>query len=255
MEVHNISLQVSPFLFRFDAAFSNGTLQMTEEVQVHNPVGFFKEQNVISNRIKLKVSDDSSYDESIIRLDSQATDDFESNLDMHKMFSYDENQPQLFSTANDNMAINVLPMETVSVDMDVRGENGNEMTISVVDVSDFAQVFLSDDLLGIQTNLMESPYVFTYDAAETNRFTVYFTVVGIEDNMLENVQVYSYDKKIKIEVPIQMNAKVEVVNLMGQKLIETNVHFGTNELNMDHTGYYLVRIIGNNSSVTRQSFH
>lgn len=242
------------FFVQVDEAFSTGTLQMTDAVQVHNTVGFFKEQNVISNRIKLKVSDESNYDESIIRLDSQATEDFESNLDMHKMFSYDQDQPQLFSTANNNMSINVLPMETVSVAMDVRGKNGNEMTISLVDVSDFAQVFLSDDLLGTQTNLMESPYVFTYDASETNRFTVYFTVVGIEDNMLENVQVYSYDKKIKIEVPVQMNAKVELVNLMGQKLIETNVHFGTHELNMNQTGYYLVRIIGNNSSVTHKVF-
>lgn len=242
------------FFVQVDAAESLGTLQMTDAVQVHDEVGFIKEQNVISNFIKLKVSDDSSYDESIIRLDSEATEGFDSNLDMHKMFSYNEDLPQLFSTANENMSINVLPFETVNVPMDVIGKDGNEMKISIAESNDFDQIFLSDDYLGTQTNLMETSYSFIYDASQKDRFTIYFTVVGMEDNILEDIKIYSYNKKIKVEIPLEIDGQIQIVNLMGQIIKEVSARSGSQEISIEKTGYYLVRIIGNNRSISRKVF-
>lgn len=242
------------FFVQVDVGSSLGTLKMTDAVQVHNTVGFFKEQNVISNLIKLKVSDENSYDESIIRLDPEATEGFESNLDMHKMFSYNEDLPQLFSTANDNMVINVLPLETVSIPMDVIGKDGNEMNISIVESNDFDQIFLSDDYLGTQTNLMETSYSFIYDAAQTDRFTVYFTLVGMEDNILEDIKIYSYNNKVKVEIPLEIDGQIQIVNLMGQIVKEVSARSGSQEISIEKTGYYLVRIIGNNRSISRKVF-
>ncbi|MBU2554251.1 MAG: PKD domain-containing protein [Bacteroidetes bacterium] len=242
------------FFVQVDAAQSLGTLTMTDAVKVHNGVGFFKKQNVISNFIKLKVSDENSSDESIIRLDSEATEDFDSNLDMHKMFSYNQDLPQLFSTANDNMAINVLPLEAVSVAMDVVGKDGNEMSVSIVEAADFNQVFLSDDYLGIQTNLLESSYGFIYDASQSDRFTVYFTIVGVENNKLEDIKIYGYKKKVKVEIPLEMNGQIQIVNLMGQTVKEVSARSGSQEISVEKTGYYLVRIIGNHGSISRKVF-
>lgn len=242
------------FFVQVDVGSSLGTLKMTDAVQVHNTVGFFKEQNVISNLIKLKVSDENSYDESIIRLDPEATEGFESNLDMHKMFSYNEDLPQLFSTANDNMVINVLPLETVSIPMDVIGKDGNEMNISIVESNDFDQIFLSDDYLGTQTNLMETSYSFIYDASQSDRFTVYFTLVGMEDNILEDIKIYSYNKKVKVEIPLEIDGQIQIVNLMGQIVKEVSARSGSQEISIEKTGYYLVRIIGNNRSISRKVF-
>ncbi len=213
-----------------------------------------KAQTIISDLIKLKVSDGNRYDESIIRMDAEATEGFDSQLDMHKMFSYSEDQPQLYSTANDFMAINVLPMETTSISMDVRGTDGNEMEISIVEVTDFAQVFLRDNYLGTQTNLMDQPYTFNYDASQTDRFTIYFTMVGVEDNLMQDVKVYSYDKMIKIVMPVEMDAHVEIVNLLGQNVKELDVNAGTHEISMEQTGIYFVNILGNESSITRKVF-
>ncbi|MDP2722913.1 MAG: GEVED domain-containing protein [Bacteroidales bacterium] len=242
------------FFVQVDAGQSLGTLTMTDAVQVHNGVGFLKEQNAISNFIKLKVSDDNSSDESIIRLDAEATEGFDSHLDMHKMFSFNEDSPQLFSTANDKMAINVLPLEIVSVPIDVIGKDGNEMNISIVESSDFANVYLSDDYLGIQTNLMESSYSFNYDASQTDRFTVYFTIVGVENNKLEDIKIYSYKKKVKVEIPLEMDGQIQIVNLMGQTVKEVNARSGSQEISIEKTGYFLVRIIGNAGSISRKVF-
>jgi hypothetical protein len=41
---------------------------------------------------------------------------------------------------------------------------------------------------------------------------------------------------------------------MGQKVLETDVNFGTHDLSIEHTGFYFVNVIGNESSVTRKVF-
>ena len=243
------------FFVQVDAFAGSGTLQIAENAQIHNNVAFMKDPAISpSDLIKLKLSDGNRYDESIIRLDAEATEGYDGQLDMHKMFSWSEEQPQLYSTANNFMAINVLPKETVMVPMDVRGLDGNEMTIALEEVTDFAQVYLSDEYTGIQTNLMEMPYSFIYDAGQTDRFTIYFTVVGTSENQLENIRVYSFDQKIRVIIPMELNALVEVVNMLGQTVIETDAHLGTHDINMDHGGYYLVNITSDNQRVTRKVF-
>jgi len=243
------------FFVQVNAAQSSGTLEMTNAVQVHNNAPFMKAPaSLPADLIKLKITDGELSDESIIRLDAEATEGYDGQFDMHKMFSWNEDHPQLYSTANNFMTVNVLPKETVMVPMDVRGLDGNEMTIALEEVTDFAQVYLSDEYTGIQTNLMESPYTFIYDAGQTDRFTIYFTVVGTTENQLENIRVYSFDQKIRVIIPMELNAHVEVVNMLGQTVIETDAHLGTRDINMDHGGYYLVNITGDNQRVTRKVF-
>ncbi len=234
---------------------SSEDFEISESAQLHSTASFMKEQtNIPANLIKLKLTDGTRYDESIIRLDPAATENYDFQYDMHKMFSWSEEQPQLYSTANNFMTVNALPFGTVSVPMDVRGVDGNEMTIAIEEVTDFEQVYLSDDYTGVQTNLMENPYTFIYDAGQTDRFTVYFTIVGTTENQLENAQVYSFDKKIRVIIPMEMNAHVEVTNMLGQTVNEMDAHLGTHDINMAHGGYYLVTITGDNQRITRKVF-
>jgi hypothetical protein len=53
---------------------------------------------------------------------------------------------------------------------------------------------------------------------------------------------------------MELNAHVEVVNMLGQTVRETDAHLGTHDINMDHGGYYLVNITGDNQRVTRKVF-
>ncbi|MDP2722948.1 MAG: fibronectin type III domain-containing protein [Bacteroidales bacterium] len=243
------------FFVQVDAGQSTGTLELTADIQVHSNTAFMKAPaSSPTDFIKLKLADGSLYDESIIRLDAAATEGYDGQFDMHKMFSWSEDQPQLYSTANNFMAINVLPLETVSVPMDVRGVDGNEMTLSLEEVTDFVQVYLSDNYTGAQTNLMETPYSFIYDAGQTDRFTIYFTVVGTQENELDNIRVFSFDQKIRVVIPMEMNSHVEVVNMLGQKVIATDAHLGTQDIQINQRGYYLVNITGENQCITKKVF-
>ncbi len=242
------------FFVQVNAAETTGAISMNEDVQVPDAVNFMKSQTTISDYVKLKLSDGDRYDESVVRFHDQATEGYDSQLDMHKFFSWDEAQPQIYSTANDFMSINALPHGIPSAAMDVRGVDGNEFTIELAEVQDFAEVYLMDEVLGITTNLMESPYTFTYDATQTDRFTVFFSVVGTQENQLDNVQVYSFDKKVRVIIPTQMQAHVEIVNMLGQTVRELDAHMGTQEIDLDHSGYYVVSITGKNQTMTRKVF-
>ncbi len=243
------------FFVQVDPTEATGSLVMTTDIQVHDGVDFMKSTATTpANFIKLKLADGDMTDESVIHLNASGTEGYDSQLDMHKMFSWNNEQPQLYSTANNFLTVNVLPLETVSVPMDVRGKDGNEMTIAIEEVTDFAEVYLSDDYTGVQTNLMEDPYTFIYDAGQTDRFTVYFTIVGTMENPLENVQVYGFDKKIRVIIPTEMNARVEVNNMLGQTVGEMDAHMGTHEMNIVHQGYYLVTITGDNQRIVRKVF-
>ncbi len=243
------------FFVQVNSTQSSGTLQMTTAVQVHDDVSFMKTTTTApAHFIRLQIADGSLSDESIIRLDDMATEGYDSELDMRKMFSWSDQQPQLFSTANGNMAINVLPLGTASVPMDVRGVDGNQMSIAVNEVTDFDHVYLSDDHLGIQTDLMEQPYSFIYDASLTDRFTIYFTTVGTEENQLESIQVFSFDKNVRIIIPMETKAHVEVINMLGQTVTQTDAYLGTTDIHLDHPGYYLVNISNNSQTISRKVF-
>jgi len=71
---------------------------------------------------------------------------------------------------------------------------------------------------------------------------------------LDNVQVYSFDKKVRVIIPTQMKAHVEVVNMLGQTVRELDAHMGTQEIDLDHSGYYVVSITGKNQTMTRKVF-
>ncbi len=242
------------FFVQVTSTESSGSIGMNDEVQVPNAVNFMKSQSAISDYVKLKITDGDRYDESIVRFHTQATEGYDSQLDMHKYFSLDETMPQIYSTANNYMSVNALPFGIPSASVDVRGVDGHEFTIELEEVENFAEVYLTDEYLGITTNLMEQPYRFTYEAAQTDRFTVFFSVVGTQENQLDNVQVYSFDKKVRVIIPTQMQAHVEVVNMLGQTVRELDAHMGTQEIDLDHSGYYVVSITDKNQTLTRKVF-
>jgi len=255
----NLGTQYIPvgqgFFVQVNASESTGTLQMEETVQVHNSVAFMKNQKTeTANFIKLKLTDGNLYDESIIHLNNAATVDFDSQLDMHKLFSFNDEQPQLYSTANNFMTINSLPIGSVSVPMDVVGADGNEMTISIEEVNDFANVYITDEFLNIQANLSEESYSFTYDADVTNRFTIYFTAASTPEINSDNIKVYSYDNNIRVIIPVENNVHLEIINMLGQKVKEEDVNIGTHDIHVYHSGFYIVNIISDNHQTTKKVF-
>jgi hypothetical protein len=235
---------------------SEGTLKMDDGVKVHNSVSFLKQgARNLENLIRIELTDNEYTDETVIHLSETATEDFDPDFDAHKLTSFIADAPQIFSTLPVKMAINSLPVSTSEVDIDVTGADDTNMTISLTENNGFSNIYLSDNHTGMQINLIYESYNFHYDSDITNRFTIYFTMVGVEDEInVETARVYSYGNEISAIIPEGQNNEIIVYNLIGQTIFETRGVPGINMITIDKTGYYIVKLIGKNSILSKKVF-
>ncbi|NOY50350.1 MAG: T9SS type A sorting domain-containing protein, partial [Chlorobi bacterium] len=238
-----------------DDGSTQGTLKIDDGTKVHNTVGFLKNQErAISELVRLKVSNDTYTDETVIYFEEAATEGYDPDFDAHKLFSFNTDAPQIFSTANDNMAINVLPIENTEVPVDVIGVDGDNMIITATEVIGFGDVFILDNYTGIQTNLSNSSYEFMYEENITDRFLVFFTTVSIPGNQSELIKIYSYENNVRVIIPRGTDAEIVIYNLIGQKITQAKAHAGINDIPVYETGYYLVKIMDDNNVVAKKVF-
>ena len=233
----------------------NGTLKMTNEICIHNTVGFLKGSSVDNDQlIRLELEDGGLTDETVIRFLTNSTEGWDSELDAYKMFSYNEEYPQIFSTENFFMSINSLPENVDRIPIDIKGKLGNMMTISLSEVIGFTNVLLLDKQTGINTDLTAGDYTFIHDGTTTNRFIIYFSVVGITDQSFEPHSIYSYKDIISVIIPKGQNAEIAVYSIAGQIVVKTMGYAGLNRLLIPKQGYYIVQIKSSTSLITKKVF-
>jgi hypothetical protein len=240
----------------FVEASAGGTLSMTNDVCVHNAVTFKNSDNT-DQIIRLNIEDDGLIDDAVIKFADDASVGFDSNLDAHKLFSFNDAYPQIFSTANDNMAINSLPYyHRDPISLDVIGADGHNMTISVVEALDFDEVYLRDEATGDVTNLITDSYVFTYDASITDRFTILFTITDVDENNLtsSNVNVFGYNRNISVELSELNSSSISVYNLMGQEVVTTEAISTITNIPVYNSGYYIVKVTNGSYVSTQKVF-
>ncbi len=232
---------------------STGTLMMNGYCQVHNPVTFLKKTNTnIKELVRLSISNGEFEDETLIYFHEYAKPGFDPEFDAHKLFSFDENRPQIFSTANDKMAVNVLPVENMEVGIDVVGTDGEILTISATEINGFGEVNILDEYTGIKTNLYENDYEFIYDQDFNNRFTLFFTTVTLHEDNKEVFSVYSYNKTIRVIIPDNDCADVEVYCMTGQRIRKLHNRTGIVNISVLNRGHYIVKVFNNKHITTRK---
>lgn len=233
---------------------STGTLTMTNEVQVHNPVGFLKSSSEISELVRIEVSNGEYVDDAVIYFEEEATSGFDAQFDAHKLFSFNQDRPHIYSTANNFMAINALPVENTEVPFNVSGVEGEVMTISALEIIGFGDVFMLDNYTGIQTNLTQESYEFMYDEDIEDRFLLFFTTVSVSDIENDFTTIFSYEDKVSVIISSEISPEIIIYNLFGQKVSQITGHKGINEIPVHNSGYYLVNVIDNNQMTTKKVF-
>ena len=222
-----------------------GTLKMDADVCIHSDTAFMKsspatEQNIL----RLQLSDDTLSDETVIRLTEQATEGWDSNLDAHKLFSFNKIAPQIFSYANGFMSINSLPPNVKTIPLDVKGANNHTMTIALTEADDFDNVFLEDRYTGSVTNLKNENYTFIYHESVTGRFLLSFLYTGTKKYLPVDDSFIAYANAGSISVIIKENSNVNIAlyNMQGQKITERIGRSGNYRFTVNATGYYVVRV-------------
>lgn len=239
----------------FVQASAAGSLSMTTEVCVHDAI-ISKNNQDAGQIVRLQLEDAGMIDESVVRFIDGATTDFDANFDAHKLFSFNEDQPQLYSTDNDFMAINSLPANyRESIAMDVRGENGNEMTISATETADLDVIYLQDEANGNIVDLTKESYSFTYDSGITDRFTLLFIITDINENLdIFDAKVFASNGAIQVMFSEIQNVDINVFNLLGQNVASQSATGTVSSINVQQSGYYLVKLSNGTKVSTQKVF-
>ncbi len=174
----------------FVSALNAGNLQITDAARTHSDGdAFYKTE--INNLVVLNVSGNGFYNETSIYFNEEATNEHDRLFDAYKIItSSNPLLPQIYSISPTGvkLSINGLPnTEMVPVGM-IAGIPG-EYTISAIETSEFVDVILEDLTTGIQTNLIEDSYTFSYGFDEPeNRFILHFTPLSVSENLAESGQ-------------------------------------------------------------------
>lgn len=245
------------FFVQVTDGHSNGTLKMTSDVCVHSDTAFMKNNAVTNQQImRLQVTNGTLNDETLICLNDDATPGWDSNLDAHKLFSFNQNRPQIFSTDNGKMSINSLPSTVESIPVDVTGKDGDEMTIALTEVGDIDRVLLVDNYTNKVTDLKKEDYTFTYNQEITDRFVITFLYTGVSENpdVADYFYTYASNNQLKVVLKDSDHAAISVYNLLGQQITSVRANSSITSIPISKTGYYIVRVNTGNQTATKKVF-
>jgi hypothetical protein len=128
------------------------------------------------------------------------------------------------------------------------------MTIAATERENMNEVWLVDNVTGAETDLTTDSYAFTYDNSITDRFTLHFSIVNvpkqIETNTLFNI--YSSKNRAYVIIPADMQATIEVYNLLGQKVKQAVNRSGFNQFELDRNQYYIIKVYNNFKAETKK---
>ena len=164
-------------------------LTIRETCKIDEDQGFLRagSYNPDMLRLRLDISSSNIWDETVIRFESGATDNYDIQFDARKFVSNDVNSPQLSSLINTSeYSINTLePTDHLtSIDLKVVLKNAENCTLKATDVSGISHmacVLLEDLASGIFTNLKtDSIYTFYQTAnSQIPRFKIHFSPKSI----------------------------------------------------------------------------
>jgi len=234
-----------------DDGSTTGTLGMTNDIRTHDATTFFKDEN--SSKLKLAVSNETYTDETIILFLEEATAGFDSQFDAHKLFSPEAAVPQIFSTANGSMAINTLP-EVSAVAVDVKGDQGDMLTIDIVGENDFAEVYLEDLETGIITDLKKDDYSFIYDESVTGRFVIHLTPLSVFETSVSSINVIAVDNTVHVLVPEGTLGDILIFNVMGQQISSAKITHNKNVITLGKKAIYLVKVVSTEGIVAKKVY-
>ncbi|MEI6695715.1 MAG: T9SS type A sorting domain-containing protein [Bacteroidota bacterium] len=259
--VNNGNRYIAPGQAFFVTATSAGNLQMTNNVRIHNNIGFLKSSNIlVDNLIKLKVSGDSNEgaDETAIYFSNNPL-----SPGSEKWFSFEPTAPSLYSIKNNvDYAINVLDDANSNVVVPLAfkaGVDGN-YTFNAIEIGNFtlcSTILLEDNKTGlIQDFLNNTVYNFTASTTDyANRFLLHFEAApnAIGKDHQTETNIYAYEKSIYINTKEKIK-QISVYNLSGQLLSGISNVSGFQKINLNGNtiGCYIVRLITENQVYTEK---
>lgn len=264
VSINNASQYIGSNKVFFVKADAPGMFSFDNSARVHYNQANVKNTNTTQNTLKLKVEKDGLSDEIAVIFNENATDAFDSEYDAVKKLNMSSEAPVLYSlilSEDAPIAINTLSFQLIQriVDLEFKGKESGIYTINVSELTfgSSVTVYLKDLDDNSMHDLRANPtYSFNYTVGDDlDRFQLIFDgFSGIEDvNTENNINVFSDKNTIFINSEYE-NAKVEVLNINGQLLLQENISAkGISSINTNFSaGIYLVKVSTNEETITKK---
>lgn len=191
-------------------AGDGNTITIPKSARLHSSQGFWKKdvKTLPVNAIKLSISKDNKYDETVVRTLENATYEHDYSIDAYKMFAWDSNTPQILTRNNDNsryFGINSIPNITAHTVVPIVTyvyEPGEYSINNIENAFVNTHVWLEDRTENVFTKLRTESDVYTFNqtAQQTeDRFYLLFDLnhkpsvnIDIPDQVTNKDELYSY---------------------------------------------------------------
>lgn len=236
-------------------ASSTGSLIMDNTVRTHNSAPFFKNsQDVVDNLIRIQVSGNGYTDEAVVMFLPEATSEFDGKYDAHKLYSSVTKSAQVYTLGITPLAINTMPeASTVPVGIHV-GVNGT-FTISATEINDFSKVTLEDTKTAVFTDLLTSSYTFNFVPGENEqRFVLHFGPLSVNEIENSDAIIYSYHETVYVNMKDKQVGDIYIYNIAGQLVATKMSAQGMNEIGINKTGNYIVKVITRDNTLVKKVF-
>ncbi|MEI7727776.1 MAG: T9SS type A sorting domain-containing protein, partial [Bacteroidota bacterium] len=244
--------------FMVETSTNNASLTIPATERVHDATPWYKSSGNPYIKLIATGINTQTAQESIVTFDSQTTPGYNPDFDSHFLPGY---APSFYSVdGTEKLSTNVLPsidnQSTIPFSF-VKTYDEDNYTIEATQIENIpAQIYLTDLKLSKTQNLIENPvYSFTSAAGDDPaRFLLSFSHVGISENTRTNNAIYAYENNLFIVSPD--NARLEVYNLTGQKLLDEEINnSGLYQTTLQGpTGYYVVRLTTGTKVVVTKVF-
>ncbi|MCK5775160.1 MAG: T9SS type A sorting domain-containing protein, partial [Bacteroidales bacterium] len=257
--------------FFAEVTTTGATLQFTNAARVHNDLGPLDKK---STRVKpnsevliISLQKEDRSDKTYIGFRDGATKDFDGYYDAKKLLGNKANSyvfSYLDKDLSQKMAINAFPTpyddEVVPLGLMINDEGDYSLSFSNMDSFEGQEVFfVKDVLLKKVYDLQEDSIIsFTYYKGQPeHRFDLYFKDIQEEDALDYQFVVYVNNNRIYLYslAEFDANTKVEIYNIVGQKVYEDVLANMENGIPVKWTSsYYVIRLQDANNFYSEKFF-
>jgi hypothetical protein len=240
------------------SASADGSLTFDNADRTHQGSNlYYKNEEILTNYIELLAARDSDFDQTFIRFRSSASAEFDGKYDAYKLLAPNQDFPQLFTYAgNDILSVNQLP-ETETMDLGFHCGRSGTYTILLAEINGVSKCLIEDLKTGQTQDLKMGSYTFDYTAGESDkRFKLHFGPTSVSQTAAsENILIYSKGKQIIVSSKnVIQNSQLQITDLSGRILLERTID-NQQYFSVDtglQSGVYLVTLSGQGSVKTEK---
>ncbi len=248
----NGATSIIPPMQGFLVQAANTSITFTNASRVHNDNNqpIYKSTASINDMIRIKAKRGIYTDETVILMNSNATNNFDASLDALKMFASNNNSPEIYTIANNNnLVINNFGTYPAAIPMNIRMGVADNVTLTASEFANFdanVNITLEDILTGTNQDLRQNPsYTFAASIGENaNRFVLHFaTASGINEPNAGNINIYANNNNIYVNTTEKVK-EISVYNMLGQVITKISGNGKSlNTISMNNaTGNYVVKV-------------